>query len=257
MDRQALDRRSPLPLWAQLHAELRRRLASGEFAAEFPGELELAAEYGVSRNTVREALRELRADGTVVAERGRRPRVSSEIRQRVGSAYSLHDTLEAAGLARRSVVRVRETTTDAAAAAELGGPADLPLLHLERLRIADGRPLAIDRIWLPLELAAPLLEADLERHGFYEELARRTGLSLTGGREHVRAVTLRRDERADLAAPAGTAAFAIDRLGMCGARAIEWRRTLIRADRFSLVADLSPVGTTARGQLEELAAGHP
>ena len=71
-----LDRRSPTPLWAQLRADLRRRLAAGAFGEAFPGELALVAEYEVSRHTVRSALRELRADGIVVAERGRRPRLA-------------------------------------------------------------------------------------------------------------------------------------------------------------------------------------
>src|SRR5499427_4290699 len=56
-----LDRRSPLPLWAQLRADLRRRLDAGAFDEEFPGELALVEEYGVSRHTVRSALRDLRA----------------------------------------------------------------------------------------------------------------------------------------------------------------------------------------------------
>ena len=33
-----LDRGSPLPLWAQLRADLRRRLDAGAFDDEFPGE---------------------------------------------------------------------------------------------------------------------------------------------------------------------------------------------------------------------------
>jgi hypothetical protein len=40
--------------------DLRTRLERGEFTDSFPGEHELRAQYGVSRHTVREALRELR-----------------------------------------------------------------------------------------------------------------------------------------------------------------------------------------------------
>ncbi len=61
-----LDRRSPLPLWAQLFDDLRRRVAAGEFTEEFPAEHRLTGEYEVSRHTVREALRKLRADGLVI-----------------------------------------------------------------------------------------------------------------------------------------------------------------------------------------------
>src|SRR5512135_2048885 len=86
-----LDRASPLPLWAQLRADLLRRLDAGAFDEEFPGELALVAAYQVSRQTVRTALRELRADGVVIAERGRRPRVTGRalITQPLGTLYSL------------------------------------------------------------------------------------------------------------------------------------------------------------------------
>ena len=69
-----LDRLAGEPLWAQLLADLRRRLDQDEFAASFPGELALVAEYGESRHTEREALRSLREEGLVIAGRGRTPR---------------------------------------------------------------------------------------------------------------------------------------------------------------------------------------
>ena len=49
----ALDRHSPLPLWAQLETDLRRRIDAGEFAdGRFPTDLELTEGYDVSRHTV-------------------------------------------------------------------------------------------------------------------------------------------------------------------------------------------------------------
>ena len=127
-----LDRASPIPLWAQLHADLHGRLEGGEFTDEFPGEMSLVAEYGVSRNTVREAVRRLRADGLVVAERGRRPRlaVETEIEQPLGALYSLFASVEASGLEQRSIVRFLELRTDADAASHLQLPPDASLLYL-------------------------------------------------------------------------------------------------------------------------------
>jgi GntR family transcriptional regulator len=46
-------------------------------------------------------------------------------------------------------------------------------------------------------------------------------------------------ERELLAIPDGVAAFAIDRLGCAGERPVEWRQTLVRADRFSVTARFS------------------
>ncbi|MEC4015278.1 GntR family transcriptional regulator [Streptomyces sp. H27-D2] len=247
------DRSSPLPLWAQVHDNLRARLESGEFTTAFPGELALVEEYGVSRHTVREALRQLRADGLVIAERGRPPRlaVPAEIEQPVGALYSLFASVEAAGQTQRSLVRVLDIRADGVFAARLGLEESTQLFHLERLRLADDEPLAVDRVWLPADLARPLLTADFTHTSLYDELADRAGVRLTGGREVLRAVVPTTAERRLLGIDAGVAAFAIDRLGCMGRQSVEWRHTLVRGDRFTARAEFS----ARDGYRIDLAAG--
>ena len=237
----ALDRRGPLPLWAQLRDDLARRVAMGEFAEAFPSEMALVEAYGVSRNTVRDALRRLRADGMVVAGRGRRPRLGDqvEIQQPLGALYSLFASVESAGLEPTSVVRSLSVTTDPKVAERLECPGNTALVHLERLRLANGDPLALDRVWFPAQIAAPLLDADFTRVGFYDELASRTGIRLTGGRERLRAAMPSRQDRALLELPSRVAAFAIERLGFVRDRPVELRHTVVRGDRFSVVAEFS------------------
>jgi GntR family transcriptional regulator len=239
---QPLDRQSPTPLWAQLHADLQRRLRAGAFQDAFPGELALVAEYRVSRQTVRAALRELRAEGVVTAERGRRPRLAEPavITQPLGALYSLFASVEAAGLRQTSIVRARDLLADGVIADRLGLEASTPLFRLERLRLADGEPLALDTVWLPADLGAPLLDADLTHTSLYDELAARTGIRLEGGREHISAVVPTRAEQRHLQIPPATGALAIRRLGYAAGRPTEWRHTLIRGDRFSLLAEFSP-----------------
>lgn len=236
-----LDRRSPLPLWAQLLADLRQRLNSGEFDVAFPGELALVADYQVSRHTVRDALRRLRAEGLVVAERGRRPRLAPtpELTQPLGALYSLFALVEEAGLEQRSIVRRLDVRADGVAAARLGLEESTPLVHLERLRLAGGEPLAVDRAWLPAQLAAPILSADFIRTGLYDQLVARADLRVTGGSENLSAVVPTESERALLTIGPTTGAFAIDRLGTAGDRPVEWRQTLVRGDRFSVAAEFS------------------
>ncbi len=238
-----LDRDSPLPLWAQLYDRLVARLVAGEFRDDFPGELDLAEEYGVSRNTVREAMRRLRDEGTIIAERGRRPRVAPTplIEQPLGAIYTLYDAVEAAGLDQQSVVRVRDTRRDPAAARELGRDAADPLFFLERLRLAGGEPLALDRVWLPADVGADLRDADFSHTALYTELQRRAGVRLVTGREQIRAVVPAPDDRALLDLPADVAALAISRHTRDAERTVEWRVTLIRGDRFALIADFSPL----------------
>lgn len=232
-----LDRANPLPLWAQLESDLRRRIRAGAFDIQFPAEHDLVGEYDVSRHTVRDALRRLREEGVLESSRGRgtwlsRPRIE----QPLGALYSLFRSVEAAGLEQRSRVRALDVRTDAAVADRLGRPAGTELVYLERLRLVDGEPLALDRAWLPRTVAGPLLEADFSHSGLYDELAALTGTRLTGGKEAIAAIVPSAANRKLLGIPAGTAAFEVRRLGCLRHQPVEWRETIIRGDRFSLVA---------------------
>ena len=237
----ALDRTTHEALWRQLQRALLERLDAGEFTEHFPAESTLVEEYGVSRHTVRQALAQLRADGVVTAERGRQPRIAhpAEIQQPVGALYSLFASVEAAGLPQRSIVRTCETRADALVAERLELEASAPLVYLERLRLADEQPLALDRVWLPADLAAPLLEVDFTRTGLYQELAHRAGIRLHHGHEDIHAVQPTPQERAHLKCPEHVAAFSIHRRGHTRSRPVEWRHTLVRGDRYAVAADFS------------------
>lgn len=238
-----VDRRSSVPLWSQVQDDLRARLSRGEFDGTFPGENALVGEYEVSRNTVRQALRGLRSEGLVTAERGRAPRVRrAEIEQPVGTLYSLFASVEAAGMTQRSEVRVLDVRADGVAAARLDLEESTPLLHLERLRRAGEAPLALDRVWLPASIAAPLLEADFSHTSLYGELADRTGTRLESGHEHIAAQMPSGAECALLECPPRTAVFVIERTGFAGGQPLEWRQTVVRGDRFALDASFSARG---------------
>ena len=139
----------------------------------------------------------------------------------------------------QSVVRARETRSDAYAAAQLNLAPLAPLFYLERLRLAGGEPLALDRVWMPHDVGSALLEVDFSHTALYDELFARTGLRLTMGRERIRAVVANAQDRALLASGPDEAALAIDRLAYAHEEPVEWRQTLIRGDRFSLVAEFS------------------
>lgn len=234
-----VDRSSALPLWAQVEADIERRVQSGEFADAFPGEMRLVEQYDVSRHTVREALRRLRSSGILDAGRGRLPRVAErEISQPQGTLYSLFASVEASGHHQRSVVRQLEARADGTVASRLGLEESTPLIYLERVRLADEEPLAMDRVWLPAQLAAPLLDSDFTETSLYGELDRRCGVRLTGGWEEVRSVVPTPAERMLLEIVEGVAALAIDRQGHLGGRPVEWRQTVVRGDRFTFTTDL-------------------
>jgi GntR family transcriptional regulator len=233
-----LDRASREPLWAQLLADLRTRLDAGEFTTSFPGELALVEAYAVSRHTVREALRHLRGEGLVTAARGRKPMLApAEVEQSLGALTGLFAAVEGRGLEQRSVVRALDVRRDGRIAARLELEESTPLVYLERVRLAGDHPLALDRVWLPAEIAAPLLDVDFTHTALYDELHVHCGLRLTGGREQVRAVVPTAGERVLLHVPHGVALLSVERTGCLDDRPVEQRHTLVRGDRFAVTAD--------------------
>ena len=235
------DRSSPLPLWAQVSADIRRRVAEGDFAQAFPGEIALTEQYEVSRHTIREALRVLRSEGLLRSERGRGTTIEEgTYSQNLGTLYSLFRTIEDQGVPQRSEVRRLAVTTNPSVAANLQASADAELVVIERLRFAGNEALAVDTAWLPKEIAAPLLEADFTAGGLYDALATRCGVKPDAGHEQVSAQTAPSHIAQLLALPDNVAVLYIERTALAADFPVEWRETYIRGDRFSFEAEWRP-----------------
>lgn len=236
----ALDRTASGSLWVQLETELRGRIERGDFDHRFPTDHELMEIYEVSRHTVRHAISSLDTQGLVTRRRGVGSEVNrSRFEQTLGSLYSLFQVVEAAGVEQRSVVLALELTTDAAAAGHLDCKPDTPLVYLARVRLAGDQPLALDRIWMPASLAAPLLEVDFSHTALYTELERVAGQRPRSGWERITPAVVHGPDADLLQVKPGSAVFSLERLGVCHLCPLEWRVTLIRGDRFSFVSDWS------------------
>jgi GntR family transcriptional regulator len=250
---QPLDRSNPLPLWAQLEADLHRRLDAGEFDdGQFPTDLELTEGYEVSRHTVREAVRHLNKTGLLKRERGRGTVVNrAEFEQSLGTLYSLFESVESAGVAQTSQVLALEVVTDPVAAMHLELDERAELVLLARLRLAGGEPLAVDRAWLPSPMALPLLDVDWGHTALYAELAKLGAPVPNQGWERLTPIVPTPTDRAMLGLRKSDAAFFLERLGCRDGQRVEWRTTIIRGDRYRFVTDWS---TGARSVLRPSAA---
>jgi GntR family transcriptional regulator len=232
-----IDRSSPLPLWAQVLSHLRGRLQSGEIGEQFPTDEQLVAEYAVSRQTVREAVRRLADEGLLERTRGRGTRVKT-FEHEAGTLGSLYEQVREQRASQRSVVLARDVVQDPRAARQLSLAPGADLVYIERLRFADDEPLAIDRAWLPLAVARQLLSVDLTDTGLYLELARVCGITDLHGSERIRPVIPSPTDRRTLTLPRGEAAFSIERTTRTGhAELVEWRHSLVRGDRYTISVD--------------------
>ena len=240
--RDMLDRESPLPLWAQVLTHVRARIAAGEFRDRFPTDQELVDDYGVSRHTIREAVRRIQADGILDRRRGRGSFVKVGFEQPLGNIYSLFRSIEAGGVVQTSVVLTQDARQDPEVAERLDLPDDTEFFYLERLRLAADEALAIDRVWVPLNIAKPLVEADFTETALYNELRDRCGVSPESGSETIRAVIPTEAEREELGLEVGVAAFLIERRTLADGAPLEWRQTLVRGDHYRFVTNWASGG---------------
>src|ERR1044072_2803727 len=102
-----LEPSSPLPLYHQLERVLADRIAEGRYRDGFPGDLELAAEFSVSRGTVRQALERLSRSGLIVRHQGRGSFVAAPLEYPLGRFSHFAHDMQVRGIPESSQVPAR------------------------------------------------------------------------------------------------------------------------------------------------------
>ncbi|WP_052273906.1 GntR family transcriptional regulator [Arthrobacter sp. L77] len=222
------------PLWKAVSADLLKAVQNGAFDSGFPGELELAQQYGVSRGTIRAALKPLRDAGHITAHPGQRPIVVAGSSTAYGPIYSLLASIRESGMKHSSVVLEQHSVRDPAMAARLSLAAQAELFHLSRVRLADGEPIGLDEVWLPADMTRELLEVDFTDTALYSALDRRCGIVLDGGTEQLTAVAASPLQAEQLGCAEGTPLLLIERTGCHRARTLEFRRSFVLGERFAI-----------------------
>ena len=228
-----LDTNSPVPLHHQLQSQLRAAIVAGEYApGDFlPGEMELVSITGVSRPTVRQAIERLARDGLVRRQRGRKTVVLQPAQQ--ASVYMLNAELprRAASACRVLSVKRSAPSEEAVGALSLGPRAEI--IEIERVKLVDDKPVALERIMLPAHRVVGI-EADgpPPLGAFYATLERRYGLIATAAEEVVELTLLDEHSATSLGLKAGVPALSITRRTLAGETPIEWRTTTLPAAGF-------------------------
>jgi DNA-binding GntR family transcriptional regulator len=124
--------------------ELRQAIIAGTFrpGSQLPTEAELCEMLGVSRTVVREALRVLEDDGLVARRHGVGTFVRNHpILKNLNFNFGITEMIESAGLkAGTSHLALKKENADKEKAEQLRVDLGTPLITVERVRTADGRP---------------------------------------------------------------------------------------------------------------------
>jgi DNA-binding GntR family transcriptional regulator len=242
------------PQYRQIEQVLRERISALRPGERLPSDAELCAEFGVSRMTARNAMQRLAVDGLIRREPGRGSFVAEPpAHRRANRLMTFTQEMLRAGRLPSSRVLTRVIRPSSAAeAASLGIPARQPVVHLRRLRQADGEPIALESAVLIGACAGAVMTADLARGSLHETL-RRAGLVLSRGTSTISAVAATPEEARLLAIRSGGPLLVERRVIVDGdGRPIEATESVYPADRYALEVQFEiearePVPTQGHG----------
>ncbi|MFE5921948.1 GntR family transcriptional regulator [Streptomyces sp. NPDC002285] len=221
----------------QLADLLRHLVLTGGFPrGVLPHEDVLAADYQMSRNTVRHALDLLRAEqlverlpgvGTVV--------VAEKYPHGLDRLMGLAETLREHGQVSNEVRTMGPVAAPAPVAERLRLPTGTDVLYIERLRKLNGLPLSLDLTYLPLDIGSELIGADLENTDVFRLLEQITGQPLGHAEITLEAVNADAHSATVLQAPRGTAVLMLERLThLCDGRPVDLEFIRFRGDRIAM-----------------------
>ena len=199
-----------------------------------PSERDLMATYDVSRATVRKAIDSLVAGGLLHRIHGKgtfvaRPRVESHLH-----LASFSDDMRRRGLVPSTrMMRVDEERPPAEVAKALRLRPDGTAWRIDRVRLADGQPMAIEQGWYPRALLPDLDTEDLTA-SLYTLFASRYGLVIDAAEqtlwgEAAEGATARR-----LDAPVHTPLLVFRRVSSAAGRPVEYVVSRYRGDRYQV-----------------------
>lgn len=179
-----LNHNSIVPLYAQLAERLQKRIEGGIYpvGARLPSERELSEQHNVSRMTARQALQVLIQRGFAEPKVGKGTFVSlPKINQELARLTSFTDEMRRLGIQTSSrVLNSQLEAANAKVAEQLQISVGAEVVSLVRTRIADGKPLALEKSYLNHDLCPGILDAhDFERESLYEVLSTQYGILLS------------------------------------------------------------------------------
>jgi len=235
-----LDRSGP-PAYAQIEGRFAEAIAGGELkpGERLPPERELAKRLGVSRMTLRQSLDALEREGLVARAVGRRggtfvaePKIERDLTALAGLTQELRRQGHEAGA---RVLAAEEAEASRAAANALRIKEGVSVFEVTRLRLSDGKPLALERSMFPADRFPGLLELPLDG-SLYEILARNYDEPPRRAVERLEPVVAERADAAALGVKRGAPLLLVERVAYGEADApLEWAKDVFRGDRIRAV----------------------
>jgi DNA-binding GntR family transcriptional regulator len=224
------------PKGRRLREILESLVADLEPGSALPSERLLAERYGVARMTVRGEIDRLTAEGLTYRVQGRGTFVADARVAQARTLSSFTEDMRARGMTAGSRVVARELAPAGEALAlrlELGPAA--PVLRLDRVRTADGSPLALEEAYVPASRYPGIEDADFSDASLFELLARDWSVQLRDADQRVVAVPIAAEAADLLEVDPGSAGLRFQTLARdVDGTPVYYAVSLYRGDRYEI-----------------------
>jgi GntR family transcriptional regulator len=191
-----VDPSNPIPKYLQISVWLKELIQTGRYkeGERIPSEIELSRLCEVNRNTLRQAISKLTAEGLLRKEKGKGTFVSLAkpvaVKHKLGRISSFRDDLNEIGIEENTILLKKgiEDAPDHIAKALILG-AKSKAIAVCRLRMGDDIPLIYEESYLPGEMFNGILDMDLTG-SMYKILSERFDIVLSRSNQTIRAVNL-------------------------------------------------------------------
>ena len=201
---------------------------------KLPAERELANQFDISRLTVRAALDELENSGIIYRVQGAGTFVSERSITKSIALTSFSEDMRTRGMRADSRLLTAEIIP---AGATIGYALALSpsesVVHLERIRLADAVPMALENSYLPEALVPGLVDA-VGEESLYVTLERKYSIMIDRGDQVIKATVVEPSAARLLDVPAFSPAFVVVRtIYDSRGHPVEHAESLYRGDRYS------------------------
>lgn len=232
------DRSRPEPLWHQAEQALRALIADGTWpdGTQLPNEGKLSEMLGVSRITIRHALRNVEESGLLRREHGRGTFVrTSTVTAGVRGLTSFTQEMTDRGLVVGSrVLELVEQAASQEVASALEIVDGAPVVKIRRLRAGNNLPIGIQTAFIPAERVPGLAGLSQPIPSLYEVLRERFGITPQEAREIYGVGTVSVEDAALLEVEAGSPAFVVQRITSDSRGPFEYTVSTMRGDRYEI-----------------------
>lgn len=222
------------PLYSRVYHALREKIENGDYAkgSLLPTENELQAQFNVSRVTIRKAVELLSEGGYVSVKQGRGTEVlDHRTSQKLNCVSSFTETLIERGFEVGSKsTSVEKVIPPIRVANELLLDPNTEVVRLYRIRMANGKPIAIMINYVKSELVPDLDKVYKDQESFYGILEKKYGVVIDSAVENIGARAAGMTEAELLQIPEGSPLLISRRITYSNGKPIEVVLTSIIAD---------------------------